>query len=225
MVVWLAVSAALLQFSHAGWRTIDRATAERHAERLTPQGRGWYHLAGDLDARGSVRRNEPLTVWWNPTESIVAATHAFLITLIVAASILAWQRRGIGRTLLPPYRGQGRLEAALHYGTAWLVLTPLAAILASLAPIADVSVAAGWPLAVPRLAAYGPAAIIGLVAFCGYWFGLIRAGGTVPHQTRARVTTFVGLWNPMVIALVTAGLTIGLHYWMRVLSTQLGTAW
>ena len=69
------------------------------------------------------------------------------------------------------------------------------------------------------------AAVLAVVGFCGYWFGLIRAGTTSPGQSRGRLAAFFGVWNPLAIAATVGGSGVGLYFWMRFLSTQMGLAW
>ena len=225
VIAWLAVSAGLLQLGHVGWHTATRSYSGSGAQIPRPEGRGWYHIAGGDPLEGTRSRNASDSVWWNPTLALLAAVQAFLITTIAAFALLAWQRHRVERALAPPYQGHGRLEAAMHYGTAWLLSAAAAATVASASPLAELSAVAGWTLIIPRATIYGIAALLAILGFCGYWFGLIRAGATVPAQARSRVVAFFGVWNPLIIVLTVCVAGAGLHFWMRFLSTRMGLAW
>lgn len=225
IMLLLAFSTALLQIDLVGWRVVTNAPTDENSPALTPGGRGWYHIVGadpPVPYRG---RAVPTDVWWNPPQTILAASGAFVIGLLVIGVILACQRAGVQRSLGLTYRDQGRLEAALHYGTAWLVLLLPAAALAALGHLADISAAARWPMVIPPVAIYGPAVVIAIVSLAGYGFGLIRVAATVPVAARTRVVVFFALWNPLLIAWWVGCAGVGLYFGMRAVVPQLALAW
>ncbi len=225
MVLLLAFSAALLQFSLVGRHTLTNAPRDETSLAPTPAGHGWYHLA-EADPPPPYRgRAVPTDVWWNPPQATLAAVSTLVVSLLIMWIILACQHAGVRRALGPKYRDQGRLQAAVHYGTAWLILLLPACVIAACGPLADISAAAQWPIVVPPAVIYAPAAVLAIISVCGYGFGLIRVGATVPIAARTRVAVFFTLWNPLIVALWSGGAVVGLYYWMQLLVPQLGLGW
>jgi hypothetical protein len=225
MVLLVAGSAALASFGLVGWHIVTNAPRDEASPAPQPSGHGWYRLAGAGSPPPYHGRAVPTEVWWNPTQSALATASIFVVGLVVAGIILASQRAGAQRALGPKYRDQGRLEAALHYDTAWLMLLFPAAVLVALRHLADISTIARWPLAVPPAAIYAPAAVLALIATCGYTFGLVRVAATVPVAVRTRVVVFFALWNPLLIVVWMAAAAVGLYFWVRLLVPQLDLGW
>ncbi len=225
MVVLLAFSAALLQFSLVGRHVVTNAPRDETSLAPTPAGHGWYHLAEAEPLPPYRGRVASTDVWWNPPQATLAAVSTFVVGLLIMWIILACQRAGAQRALGPKHRDQGRLQAAMHYGTAWLILLLPACVIAACGPLADVSAVAQWPIVVPPAVIYAPAAVLAIVSVCGYGFGLIRLGATVPIAARTRVVVFFTLWNPLIVALWSAAGAAGLYYWMRLLVPQLDLGW
>ena len=224
-VLLVALSAALLPFGLVGRHTVTNAPTDETSPAPTPSGHGWYHLAEADPLPPYQGRAAPTDVWWNPTQTIIAVVSAFVVTLVVAGTVLACQRAGAQRALGPTYRDQGRLEAGLRYGTAWLVLLLPAAVIAALRHLADISAAARWSVVIPPVAIYAPAVTIAIISVTGYSFGLIRLAATVPVAVRARVVFYFAFWSPLIMGLWVAGAGVGLYFWMRLLVPQLDLAW
>ncbi|MFH0982323.1 MAG: hypothetical protein V2A79_12390 [Planctomycetota bacterium] len=225
MVLLLAFSVAVVPLGLVGWHTATNAPRDERSPAPTPAGRGWYHLAQAVPPPPYQGRAVPIAVWWNPTQAILAAASTFVAALLVACIILACQRAGAQRALGPKYRNQGRLEAALHYGTAWLVPMAPAAVLTALGRLADLSAAAPWPVVIPSVAIYAPAVVIALISVLGYSFGLIRVAVMVPVAVRTRVVIFLALWNPLMSAFWAAATAVGLYFWIQLLVPQLNLRW
>ena len=224
-VLMLAFSAALSPLGLFGWHTVTNAPTDETSPQRTPAGRGWYHLAGVEPPPPYRSRAVPTDVWWNPTQATLASVSTFVAALLVAWIILVCQRTGVQRALGSQYRDQGRLEAALHYGTAWLILLFPAAVIAAFSPLAEISAAARWPLVVPPVAICAPAVVIAVISVSGYGFGLIRVAATAPVAVRTRVVVFFTLWSPLIIAVSVATAGVGLYVWMRLLIPQLNLGW
>lgn len=225
IILLLAFAAALAPFGLVGWRSVTNAPREATSLSLTPSGRGWYHVA-QASPRPPYRGRAVLTdVWWNPAQSILASAGGFLAVLLAAWIILACQGAGVRRALGPSYRDQGRLEAGLRYSTAWLVWVLPAAVFAVFSPLADISAAAGWPIVIPRVAFYGPAVLLALIAGCGYVLTLVRLGAAVPVAARTRVVLFLAFWNPLLCLLWMAAAAAGVYVCLRLLIPELQWEW
>jgi len=225
IVLLLAFLAAIVGLGLVGWHTVTNAPTDAFSPAPIPTGRGWYHLAQTDQPPPYRSRAVPTDVWWNTTQSVLAAVGNFVAGLLVVWIILACQRRGTQRSLGPKYRDQGRLEAALHYNTAWLILLLPAALLAALGCLCDVSAAAPWPVVIPPVLIYASAVVIAIISICGYGFGLIRVAATVPVAVRTRVVMFFAFWNPLIIAFWVAVAGVGMHFAMRLAIPHLDLAW
>ncbi|MCK4658579.1 MAG: hypothetical protein KAV82_03570 [Phycisphaerae bacterium] len=225
MIMLLSSAAMLLQVGLVGWHTVTNAPTDVTSPAPTPGGRGWYHLAGADPPPPYRGRAVPTDVWWNPTQTILAAAGTFVGMIVISWIILACQRAGAQLALGPKYRHQGRLEAALHYGAAWLApLFPVAAI-ASLRMLPDISAAARWPVSIPPAVIFALAVVPAAISVFGYGFGLIRVATAAPIAVRMRVVVFFALWNPLIILWWVVVLCTGLYFGMRLLVPQLELGW
>ena len=91
--------------------------------------------------------------------------------------------------------------------------------------MAEISAVARWPLVIPPVAIYAPAAAIAVISISGYSFGLIRVAAAAPVAVRTRVVVFFALWSPLITALVVAAAGVGSYFWLRLLTPQLNLCW
>ncbi|MCP4590515.1 MAG: hypothetical protein GY842_07215 [bacterium] len=225
MTLLLAFSFAGLQMGLAGWRTLTNAPPASEASASAPTGNGWYRLAYADPPPPFRIYAEPVAVWWSPAQAILAAVGSFVATVLVVWILVAIQRGGARRRLGPQHLGEGRFDAAIAYGTAWLVLLLPAAGITALVHVADISAVADSPVIIPSGVFFVPGLALAVVGLCGYGFGLIRISATAPVGVRTRVIVFFAWWSPLIGAVVVAGAVAGLYLGLDALALHLDLAW
>jgi hypothetical protein len=207
----LTLGIGLCEATRVGWYRAAYVPQLEAAGKLGPTGEGWIRLVGaprPLPPNQSVA--EPVDLWWSFPQTAIAALAGGLAGLLGLWIILGLTRAGATFALSRAHRGEGRLTAAFHYGTAWWIPLLLAAVVIGLRPLAYVSAMAGWRLCPPDraflLAAAAPAGF-GLVM---WWIWLWRLGATTPLRTRGRVITFFVIGVPLITAAVVAAWWWGL---------------
>jgi hypothetical protein len=208
--VLLSFFLGITEWSRAGWSwTGDRASRERDAQ-VSPAGEGWLHVAAapdPLPANWAIET--PTELWWNPARAVIAVVVASLTAMILLWVWSALMRSGATLAHRANLRRQGRMTAAIHYGTAWVVPLWIAAFVFSLRPVSYVTGTARWAVR-PPVEFFVIAA--GLLAGFGsvmWWFWLVRLGATAPPGSRRRVVMFFATGTPIITALLAIGWWIG----------------
>ncbi len=215
------LTGALCWLTLTGWHAVRALPVEAGGQPPAPAGYGWLRLAA---SPGPVPAGDPTRViawWWNPPLASAGALVALILGLLISRLLLRILRRGVESALLPKYRGQQRLSAALHYATAWLYPLIPAGLVLAVSPLCGLAAVADWPVQVPVTAAYSLAALLGGAAGIMVWFGLIRLAATVPVRSRTRVVVFCAVGMPLIAAALVGGPAWGL-WWLQ---TRHLTAW
>ena len=113
------------------------------------------------------------------------------------------------------------MTAALDYATAWVPTMLPGALICGLLPLAYIGNMRGWA-AVPSsnvllLVAAVPAAFGAAM----WWYWLVRLGSTAPPKNRGRVSAFLGVGVPLIVAALVAGWYFGLMYALSFVSELL----
>lgn len=202
-LILLSVAAMLVHLAQVGW--VVRAEDE------PPRGDAWVRVV--LSPRPLVTSAAiipPKALWWNPRMSGLAALMSLASALLVSWLTLAVVRGMIEALHSTAYRGEGRMTAALHYSTAFLVVSALGGCIFLFTPLAEASRLGDWRVGVSPLAveiAAGVAAAIGLLM---NWVFLLRLGATAPVRCRTRVVLFCSMGVPLLAGLAGAGWHLGM---------------
>ena len=204
-ILLLAGGLALFQATRIGWRWVSDFPAIEETGSVEPAGEGWIHVAAVPRPFPPDQPMEiPVDLWWNPAQMVIAVVAAGLAGLLVLWLGLLLVRAGVRLAHIPPYQGEGRMTAALHYSTAWGIPLCAAALVVGLRPLSYVGVMARWSWC-PLQEGFGLAGGV-LAAFGAFmwWFWLWRLGASTPARTRGRVIAFFAVGAPLIVA-VAAG--------------------
>ncbi len=218
----LAAAMGLLLATHYGWRAVSASAGIEAGGSITPHGQGWLHVAATPNPwRTTAGPATPVDLWWNTPEAIVAGVAGFVGGLLTLWIMFVLIRTGVQLAHASRYRGEGRMTAALHYGTAWSVPMLAGCLLLFLRPISRIGDILRWGWH-PSL--YALELIVGMIAAISavfWWFWLLRLGWAAPADTRGRVEWFFGLGAPVIVAAGAAAWWLGLGYGL----TQLFELW
>jgi hypothetical protein len=208
----IAITAAVCWLVLTGWHAVTMLPVEAGGEPPEPSGKGWVNLAR-MPAETVPPANNPSRViawWWHPALALTGAVGALVAGLLLGWLLLGILRRGVERALLPQYRGQHRLSAALCYSMAWATPLVPAGLVLALLPLCRLAQVGEWWVRPPTAIAYGPAAVVAGLAVVMLWFGLTRLALTVPVRTRTRVVLFCGVGMPLIAVAMIVGSIWGL---------------
>lgn len=220
-----ALAVALFAMPHVGWRGVSVDPSMESMSGTEPSGRGWLCVAS-MPADHPLRpgRLTPVAVWWNLPQAAIGVPASFVIALAGGWLILAILLTGTERSLTEPFRGQGRFEAALRYGSAGTLWFLVGSVISLVLVLSNAGAVRGWSFTPPRVGVYVVLAIVMSAGLLGWWFWLIRIAGTAPPPTRTRIVVFYSIWTPLltaaVIAVGAAGLWLGMRWLASVLQLQ-----
>jgi len=198
---FLAVGLVAVQLSRVGWRWVTASTNLELTGSTEPGAQGWIRMVGaPRSSLTGVMKDDFVSLWWNPTQALVAALIAGVAALLGVWLGLGQIRSGVSMAHKPAYRGERRMTAALHYGTAWVIPVILAAILVGLRPIAYFGTMAQWRWCPTQRVFLIAAAVLGGLGVVMGWLWLIRLGATAPARTRSRVVAFFVVGVPLIVA-------------------------
>ena len=219
----VAMTGAICWLALTGWHAVTMLSVEAGGQSPEPVGRGWVTLATVPTGTVYLAHNPSRVIawWWSPAQASIGAACALIWGFVICMFLLGVLRRGVERTLLPQYRGQHRLSAALCYSAAWAMPLVPAGLILALLPLCRLAAVGEWLVQPPPTFVYVPAAVVAGLAAVMLWFGLIRLALTVPVRARTRVVLFCGLG----MALITAALTLGSVWGLRWLQTNLLSPW
>ena len=222
-----ALAVALFAIPHVGWRVVSvdpsmQSTTMEDFGGAEPSGRGWFRVAS-MPAGRPLRpgRLTPVAAWWNLPQAAIGVAASFVIALMGGWLILAIVLAGTERSLLGPFRGQGRFEAALRYGSGGTLWLLVGGVISLLLVLSNAGAVRGWSVAPPRVGVYVVLAIVMSAGLLGWWFWLIRIAGTAPPTTRTRIVVFYSIWTPLLTAAVVGAGAAGLWLGMRWLASLL----
>lgn len=200
----LSVSAMLVHLSLVGWTV--RAKDE------PPSGDTWIQvIMADKPLVTPAAIIPPKVLWWNPRLSGMVALISLTSALLVSWMTLAVVRGAIEALHSETYRGEGRMTAALHYSTAFLVILSLGGVIFMFTPLATASQLGGWRVSISPLATGVAAGVIATMGLLMYWVFLIRLGAMAPVRCRTRVVLFCAIGAPLLAALAAAGWFLGMN--------------
>ncbi|RME39436.1 MAG: hypothetical protein D6788_05465 [Planctomycetota bacterium] len=209
-LLWLCGVAGLLCASRTGWA--------RQMPEIMPRGQGWLRIG---PATGGPGDQVPL-LWWNPAQFLIAWATAAVTALVGVLLLGTLVRSGLRGAHLPPYRQQGRLQAALHYATAWSPPVILGILILSVSPLIAFLRARGWDVSPVQLELDLGGGVLALLGLVMWWFFLLRVANCAPPCTRGRLTVFVAVGIPLLTGLFAAAWWIGLRLSLPPLFTYLG---
>jgi hypothetical protein len=218
---------AICWFALTGWHGVKAISVEAGGQARQPTGSGWYALAtAPLEVGEATSNPSRITAWWwNPPLAFLGSLAALVWGYILYRLLLAIVRVGVERSLLPRYRGQQRLSAAVYYAVAWSVPLVPAGLILILLPLCRLAEVSDWLIRPPTAFVYVPAAVLGGFAVFMGWFGLVRLAATVPVRARTRVFLFCGLWMPLIAAILTAASIWGLGWLQQTTAARLQLQW
>jgi hypothetical protein len=149
-------------------------------------------------------------LWWNWTVAAVVVAVALILGFIVSWLVLTLVRTGVRRAHLPAYRGERRMTAALHYGTAWCLPLFLGTLVVGARPLAFMDRLRHWPWCPPESGFILSASVVAGFGVIMWWFWLIRLGATAPAKTRQPVVLFFAIEVPVIVAVAAAGWWFGI---------------
>jgi hypothetical protein len=186
----LAGALTLVQATRIGWRTVCASPTVEPTGVVEPRGRGWLHLAAaPEEVRAALSPDKPVDLWWNPAQTIIGGVFAGLFALLLTWLVLLLIRFAVTRAHAPMYEAEGRMSAALHYGTAWVVPVVAGGLFFLLMPLHHIGVAERWSWHPSAQMIWVLAGILAGFGLMMWWFWLVRLGLTAPAEPRARVVT------------------------------------
>lgn len=212
-VLLLALGLSLFQGTQVGWRWVTQSAATESSGSTQPAGDGWIHVAAAPRPLPSNLAPEiSVDLWWNPWQSCIAVLTSFAAGVLLLWLALYAVRAGVTRAHAPAYRGESRMSAAIHYGTAWVVPLFLATLVLGLSPVSYIGAMAQWSWYPPRRGlVIGAGVLAGFGAIMG-WFWLARLGMAAPARTRRRVAGFFVLGASVIAAVSAAAWWRGLNW-------------
>jgi len=216
----LAIALAVFQGSRGGWRWVpipsqitEEAVPSVAAESLRPQGTLWLLAAAvPSHERLTQPREGPVTLWWNPWISTLNLAVAFLFAVLLFWMGVALIRGAATKSLLPMYRADQRLTAAIHYGTAWALPVAVGLFVLGLRPVSYIGKMNGWSFAPPSQAFVVASGIVAGLGVVTGWFWLIRLATCVPSATKSRAVAFFVLGVPIIAAVTGCTWWFGVRY-------------
>lgn len=200
-VLLLSAGVGLLQTTRVGWRWVTDLPAIERTASTKPAGQGWLHLAAaPRPLPPDHLPGQYVDLWWNAAQSVIVLVTAGVAGLILLLLVMSTVRAGVSRAHASRYRGEQRMTAAVHYGTAWGIPVALAALLAGLRPIAYIGMMEQWPWHPPERGFILSAATLAGIGLVMWWFWLVRLGATSPARTRLRVIMFFAAGAPLLLA-------------------------
>lgn len=198
-ILLLALSLGLFRAMHMGWRWVGGSPSLGPP---APTGEHWFHVvAAPHPLPPGQPLEDPVGLWWNPLETVVAVVIATAAGLLLMWLTMLLMRAGVIWAHRPPYRREQRMTAAIHYSTAWSVPVVLGAAAVGLRPLSYMGTIARWSWCPQERVFLISAAVLGGFGIIMWWFWLVRLGATAPARTRGRVIVFFTLGAPLVIAL------------------------
>ena len=220
-LLMMSLGLGIFQATRHGWRWVTNSPALDPA--FEPRGIGWFHVASaPQSVLPALAPEVPVNLWWNPIQGAVAIGTGFLGALLLMWLVIALLRVGVTRAHEPPYREDGRMTAAIHYGTAWGILLAVSALVAALRPISYVGAMSRWAWYPPQHSFELAATVIAGVGVALWWFWLLRLGATTPASTRGRVVAFFAIGAPVIVCAAATGWYFGLDQLYRPVFTALG---
>lgn len=194
----LSLALGLLEASRIGWRWVSDVAAVEPTGSTLPVGAGWFHMAATpRPLPTDLPRETAVDAWWNPAQGVVAFAAAVIAAWLLLAAILYLLRVAVSAAHRPPYDREGRMTAALHYSTAWLVLLIVPLVILALRPFAFLGSIGGWRWSPSRSAFELPGAALAACICILWWFWLIRLGSTAPLKTRGMVVACFAILAPL----------------------------
>lgn len=210
-VLLLAAGAALLQGNRVGWRWVAASPVAESPESAARTGLGWIHVASAPRPLPLGPTSEaPVDLWWNPVQALLGMVSGFVLAFIGLALLLRLVQLGATWVHPAPHRGEQRMTAAIHYGTAWFIPVFLAAPVAVLRTVAYFGEVQRWPWYPSREGFVLSAGVLGGFGAVLWWFWLVRVSATARARARGRVIAFVAVASPMIAAAAAAGWWLGL---------------
>lgn len=207
----LALGLVALQLTRVGWRWVAASPTLEPTGSIQPATQGWIRMVGaPRSSLASMVEDGYVTLWWNPAQAVIASLTAALGGLLIIWLGLWLMRSGVVMAHKPAYRGERRMTAALHYGTAWILPMIVAAFVVGLRPMAYVGTMAQWRWCPGQRVFLIAAAVLAGFGVVMGWLWLIRLGATAPARTRGRVVSFFVIATPLIGALTVAAWWRGL---------------
>ncbi len=211
-VLLLAVGAALLQGNSVGWCWVTDSIIVETPETAARTGLGWVHVASAPRPLPLGPASEvPVDLWWNPVQALLAMASGFVFALVGLSLLLRLVQWGVTWAHPAPHRGEQRMTAAIHYGTAWFVPVFLAAPVAVLRTVAYFGEVQQWTWYPSREGFILSAGVLGGFGAAMWWFWLVRVAATARARARGRVVAFVAVAAPMIAAAAAIGWWLGLE--------------
>lgn len=222
-LVLLYLALALLVTTRVGWKSVSADIAiEGH---LKPHGRGWIKAAAaPEESLALLAPSKPITLWWNPAQSSIAAGIVLVYAPLMGWMLLGMTRTGIRRSYPAPIREEKRMSAGLHYLLAWSLPVTVGILVACLSLLSRFGRVMQWRW-IPAGETFRLAAgvVVGLGLVLG-WFWLIRLGASELPRHRKRIVFWFSCIGPLLLAIVALGGWYGLRLGLDPLFTQLDLA-
>ncbi len=187
-----------------------------------PEGKGWWQVI-DRSSEKRSRFDDVAVVelWWNVPYAVIVSSAALVGGILVSFLVLGVVGSRAERTLMRAGGPATGLRCAVHYGTAWIHLLTLAALLLLPAPLADIAAVAGWAQVSP-LIFRGAAVLVAVAGVCLWWFWLIRLGQATPRGVRRRAVRYFLVGAPFWVVLLGGGAVYGLYVGAAQIGPALG---
>ncbi len=202
----LGLAWAVVMFPHWGWkRTIDRGSGTIESV-SPPASQGWL-LVKRAPSPQQFTSGNPILVrlYWNPAVLISGLVVNFWTGFGLGWWMLAWIRRGSQRALGPPYQGQPRFAAALHYSSAHAFILLMAAALYGSSVLLDWARVYSWTAQWSGWFHVVSAVGVGMVGLFLWWFWLLRMAHTAPPEAIDGVSWYFAIKAPLVFVVLFGG--------------------
>ncbi len=193
----------VLQLTQVGWHWSPADEGDAGG------GSGWLEVASAPPGT-IVDQAAPTRLWWNFPQAalagsvgLVTAILVIWLTMLLVAACVEFAHRS-------SYRGEYRMTAAMHYGTAWVLLILIGALVLGFLPLSYCGAMAGWKWFPSEMSVTIAGGAVGGLGVCLGWFWLVRISATAPVRTRTRVASFFAVGLPVIVAAAACGWHLGL---------------
>lgn len=218
-----AAGLGLMQFGQTGWRGVRSSAALEPTGSTEPAGAGWLHVAAaPRPLPADIPIEEPVDLWWNAAQSVIATVIGFLLAWVALVLMLSLLRGLANRSLSPAHRVEQRMSAAVHYGSVFLLTFLPAGIIATLQPIGRMTEISQSAIRIPPNVITAAASLPAALGVILWWFWLIRLGGTAPPKSRSGLVTCLIVAPLPLLGLAVAGWWAALHWGLPPLFKALG---
>lgn len=224
---WINVSIAagmlgVFLVARVGWQRTHAPAVAETATEVRPAGDAWRRVAAlPRPLPADLPPDRAVDLWWNPAQFGLALAVGVPSAYLMLLSLLGLQSGMITLAHARAYRRDGRMTAAVHYGTAWFVPMGVSTALLLLLPATYVTDLHGVSWSPPSEYVELAAAVFATFGVVLWWIWFIRLGATAPPRTRGRVIATMVAGLPLLLIAALLGWWYGTQALIDLLAEKL----